>query len=389
MTTDKPASPAPASRREPAWTPWVTYALIAANLAAFAYEIVRGASATSPTAQQLFDLGANFGPVTLHGEPWRLGTAMFLHFGLLHVGMNMVCLYQGRIAERAFGRLGFAALYVSAGLIGGVASLARTTPVVSAGASGAVFGVFGAFAAFLVLRRKMIERTAWQSTMRSIAIFVGLNLVLSLQAGIDMSAHVGGLVGGAVCAWILVDGDPARAAKQAVVRALGALAVGVVAVVLGLVLLADRVPARDLDASSPDDDYTWLGPTGALVDEFYSVDRQTVAAYNDAIRKARDGSITNAQFADSVTRDVMPPLTALRAKLDATAAPDTKRALVSDMASYLDLELHAYGDMVAASTSPDNSTEHQHLTDYKATRAAADVANKAFLDELQRLSYDR
>src|SRR3954468_408360 len=73
-------------------TPWVTYALIAANLIAFGIEIAAGTDVSKPTVQQLLHVGGNFAPLTKGGEPWRLITAMFLHAGLLHLGMNMLCL---------------------------------------------------------------------------------------------------------------------------------------------------------------------------------------------------------------------------------------------------------------------------------------------------------
>ena len=363
----------------PKWTPWVTYALIAANVAAFAYEIASGASATSPSAKSIYDLGANFGPSTLHGQPWRLVTAMFLHFGVMHIGMNMVCLYQARVAERVFGRLGFAALYVAAGLLGGIASLVRTTPVVSAGASGAVFGVYGAFAAFLLVRRRALEPKAWASMMKSVAIFVGANLALSLEAGIDMSAHVGGLVGGAAAgAWLLA-GDPERALRQRALRSIATVVAGVALAVGGLVVLADRVPA---DVSGPGG-YSWLGPSGALVDEFYRVDEATIAAYNAALTKAKAGQLTDAQLADEVDRDVIAPLRAFRPKLDTTPVPAEQHTLMVRVGVYIDRELVAYGDLVAASRDPAARTR---VEQYKTDRAAADAAQQPIVDELQHLA---
>src|SRR3954466_7244161 len=97
--------PAPIQRT----TPWITYILIAANVVAFVLELVAGADAIKPTPQQIIDLGGDFAPLTLHGEPWRLVSSMFLHFGLIHVALNMVCLAQGRVVESVMGRAGFAA----------------------------------------------------------------------------------------------------------------------------------------------------------------------------------------------------------------------------------------------------------------------------------------
>jgi rhomboid protease GluP len=76
--------------------------------------------------------------------------------------------------------------------------------VVSAGASGAVFGMFGAFTAVLVVARKRIDPAAWASTMRSLGTFFALNLAIGLSArGIDLAAHIGGLVAGFVGAFVL------------------------------------------------------------------------------------------------------------------------------------------------------------------------------------------
>jgi rhomboid protease GluP len=104
---------------------WLTYLLIAANLAMFGVELARGASAVSPDPKIIIDLGANYAPLTLTGQWWRLVTSMFLHFGVIHIGMNMLCLYQARATEDIFGRVGYAAIYFSSGLLGSVASLAR------------------------------------------------------------------------------------------------------------------------------------------------------------------------------------------------------------------------------------------------------------------------
>lgn len=170
----------------------------------FAFELVEGANLSGPTPQEMIALGGDFAPLTRDSEPWRLVTAMFLHYGAIHIGMNMVCLYQIRIVERVLGRAEFLALYFAAGLVGGLASLATHPRAVSAGASGAVFGMFGAFTAVMVVRRKQIDPGAWQRTMRSLGTFFGVNLAFGLaQSGIDVTAHVGGLAAGFVGGFLL------------------------------------------------------------------------------------------------------------------------------------------------------------------------------------------
>ena len=81
--------------------PVATIVLAAMNIAAFALSVTAGADPLAPTPDQIFDLGGNFGGATLDGESWRLLTSMFLHFGLLHIAMNMVGLIDGgRNVER-------------------------------------------------------------------------------------------------------------------------------------------------------------------------------------------------------------------------------------------------------------------------------------------------
>lgn len=221
-----PGRPLPGRPTPPAdgWKSWVSYGLIAANLAMFAFELAEGASLNGPSPQQMIALGGDFAPLTCNGEPWRLVTAMFLHYGVLHIGMNMVCLYQIRIVERMLARVEFLALYFASGLVGGLASLATHPHAVSAGASGAVFGMFGAFTAVMVVRRKRIDPGAWQRTMRSLGTFFAINLVFGLaQSGIDVTAHVAGLAVGFAGAFAL-----AKTASPSAKPLLRALIVAVV-----------------------------------------------------------------------------------------------------------------------------------------------------------------
>jgi len=198
---------------------------MAACVAMFAFELARGASASGPTPLEMIALGGDFVPLTRNGEAWRLVTAMFLHYGVIHIGMNMVCLYQIRFVERMLGRAEFLALYFAAGLIGGLASLATHPSAVSAGASGAVFGMFGAFTAVMVVRRKQMDPGAWQRTMRSLGFFFAINLVFGLaQSGIDVTAHIGGLATGFVGAYLLT--KTARPTAKSLLRALVVAVVG-------------------------------------------------------------------------------------------------------------------------------------------------------------------
>ncbi|HEY3816400.1 MAG TPA: rhomboid family intramembrane serine protease [Polyangiaceae bacterium] len=191
----------------------------------FALELASAPSLAGPDPQRMVALGANFGPLTCNGQAWRVLTAMFLHYGLLHLGMNMACLYQVRVVERMMGHAEFLALYFASGLVGGLASVAFHPMAVSAGASGAVFGMFGAFAGVMVHRRDRIQPEAWRRTMGSLGMFFGINLVFGLsQREIDLSAHLGGLVTGFVGAYVLA--RTARPNSRPLLRALIVLGLG-------------------------------------------------------------------------------------------------------------------------------------------------------------------
>ena len=119
-----------------------TLGVILVNVVAFILMALTGASFMDPSADSLTAWGANYGPLTLNGQSWRMFTSLFLHFGLIHLLMNMIVLANiGPFIESLSGSTAFATLYLVAGLGGSAASLAWHPWTVSAGASGAIFGL--------------------------------------------------------------------------------------------------------------------------------------------------------------------------------------------------------------------------------------------------------
>lgn len=181
--------------------PVVTWALIAVCAAVFGVELLKGASFDTMPVDVAIRLGADYGPLTLTGQWWRLFTSMFLHFGFFHLLMNMWCLWAlGGLAERLMGRAAFLLLYVATGLAGGLLSVAVHPQVVGAGASGAVFGVAGGLITYLWLKKAPLDLGRAKKQLSSLGIFVAYNFLYSLQPGVDMMAHVGGLASGLVVA---------------------------------------------------------------------------------------------------------------------------------------------------------------------------------------------
>jgi membrane associated rhomboid family serine protease/Flp pilus assembly protein TadD len=181
--------------------PLITYTLIAICALVFVVEIVKGAGFDSMSPDLAIRLGADYGPLTVSGQWWRLFTSMFLHFGFFHLALNMLCLFSlGTLAERVMGRAAFVVLYFATGLLGSLASVAVNPQIVSAGASGAVFGVAGGLVSYLWLKKAPLDFANVKKQLSSLATFLLINFIYSFRPGVDMMAHVGGAVSGFVIA---------------------------------------------------------------------------------------------------------------------------------------------------------------------------------------------
>jgi rhomboid protease GluP len=180
----------------------VTQAIFGINVAVFLGMVlsIGGAMLSNPPGQALVDWGANFGPLTVSGQWWRLLTCVFLHGSLLHIAFNMWCLWDlGRLAESVYGHWTFAVVYLITGIGSSLASIAWNPGVLSVGASGAIFGIAGALIASFYLGEFSLPRAALSGMLRSILVFVGYNLFFgAVIARTDNAAHIGGLVMGLI-----------------------------------------------------------------------------------------------------------------------------------------------------------------------------------------------
>jgi membrane associated rhomboid family serine protease len=185
--------------------PRIAPIIVALNIVVFAAMAVATKKLGQFTPQDLLSWGANFGPLTVNGQWWRLFTALFVHFSLLHVLLNMWALWNiGRLSERLFGHGTLLFLYIAAGVLASLTSIAWDPSHSSVGASGAIFGLFGAFLAFLSRQRHQIPTTILRKHWISTSVFVLFNLINgAIQPGIDNAAHVGGLLSGFVLGFIL------------------------------------------------------------------------------------------------------------------------------------------------------------------------------------------
>jgi membrane associated rhomboid family serine protease len=173
----------------------VTKALIGINVAVYVAELATGGGVNG-TGSTIYVKGVLFGPLLEQGEWWRLVTAAFLHYGPVHLLLNMVALYWfGSLLEERIGSGRYLLLYLASGIAGSAGALLWSngflTPTV--GASGAIFGILGAG---LVLERQR-DYVFGGSALGVIVI----NFVFTFSiSGISKGGHIGGLVGGIICA---------------------------------------------------------------------------------------------------------------------------------------------------------------------------------------------
>jgi membrane associated rhomboid family serine protease len=179
--------------------------------AVFVLELAAGGASgiVDPNVIDLIGLGGAVPALIADGQWWRLMTSMFLHAGILHLGLNAWGLYifGAVIEQQTYGRLRFLVIFFVAGLAGGVASYAmrsaddlRELVVPGVGASGGIFGLVGAVAVYAYMRR---DTPVGQVYLRWAIMIVVLNLLIGGgTAGVDNIAHIGGALGGAACALV-------------------------------------------------------------------------------------------------------------------------------------------------------------------------------------------
>jgi len=184
-------------------TPVSTYILIGINILAYGWlAFQQGNLMLDGGLDRLAILhaGANFNPFTLGGEPWRIITSMFLHYGLIHLAVNMYALYVlGTLLEPALGTTRFLLVYFFCGVAAGVASLIFNVFIPSAGASGALFGLFGYRLGADVIGN-FHDRQRLKNVFLNFILFVVINGFIATRVSIDMAGHIGGFLGGVLLA---------------------------------------------------------------------------------------------------------------------------------------------------------------------------------------------
>lgn len=178
-----------------------TLSLIAINVGAFIFTYIQSGSLDQRNwTVTVLRLGAQFNPLTLDGEWYRIFTHMFLHGGVIHMAVNMYALfYAGSRIEPTVGLKKFLFIYFVCGITAALNSLYWNLFTVGVGASGAIFGLFG----FLLIANTFSTRKPGRgiySVLIHLSILVAINLVVGAILNADHAAHFGGLAAGILIA---------------------------------------------------------------------------------------------------------------------------------------------------------------------------------------------
>jgi rhomboid protease GluP len=161
-----------------------------------------GGSSNEPT---LLGFGVKSNVLIDQGEIWRMLTPVFLHIGPLHIFFNSYAIWiVGPQVEKLYGGARFTIIYLLTGIAGVAGSYWYHPETISAGASGAIFGLFGALLVFGFKYRSIIPPMFQRAVGKGVFPVIAINLFLGYMIpNIDNSAHVSGLIAGAILAAVI------------------------------------------------------------------------------------------------------------------------------------------------------------------------------------------
>ena len=302
-----------------------TYALIAINVLVFAAAVAQGVPPLDPPADALTPWGANVGPLTTDGQWWRTLTSVFVHFGLVHLAVNMAAIADlGRTAERLFGSLSFLLIALASGAVGGAVSVLWNPWGDSAGASGAVFGVLGALIAYAALPATRTPRgVLWTYAALAGGFIAFTAIVHGLGTPVDHAAHLGGLACGAAIGALLARPLGKPRPRVGVERALLA---GMVATA------AFCIPAGAWRNTGPAyaDEARFVADARAYLEG----EAQRVAALRESFRRWRAGDVPRAVHAKELNayaahlRETAARMESYRLSPDSPADPVAAREVI-------------------------------------------------------------
>lgn len=214
--------------------------LIYVNLILFTLMVLHGTlqglgmnAILNPPPALLAHWGGQYWPwVVKHGEWWRCITYAFTHGGLIHIGFNMVVLYQvGPLLETEIGWRRLLVVYLATAIMATVAGYFWHPATVVIGASGAIFGLIGFSVSFYhrvgggigIQRRNFMFQWAVMA------------FVFGFIVGADNAAHLGGAVSGALLGWFIPIGVRAQRKTETLFKIFAYI--GVLATIVSIIFI--------------------------------------------------------------------------------------------------------------------------------------------------------
>jgi rhomboid protease GluP len=358
--------------------PRVTEILIAINVVVFIAMTIATRRLAGFGLQDLERWGANYGPLTVGGQWWRLLSAVFVHANPLHVLINMWVFWNiGRLTERLFGRWTFLTLYLAVAVLASLSSIAWNPSLISVGASGAIFGVFGAYLAYLAKRQTRVPlaviRAHWLSTLA----FVLFSLIGgALQTGIDNAAHVGGLIAGFALGWILARPLEAAALRPSLslrqlLCAAGVLLTLAIAALWEVGGLGSQltVPQRYFES------HLW----------YVDGESRDLALWQSLVVENQSGQISSEYVGEQFKRQIIPFWQSAYDRLRQEHLPGPQGQLGALLLEFAHLRLE-WAQAVLALTVDDDSQNQKHATELsnRTTLVLAHLGRLSLLDAALR-----
>jgi rhomboid protease GluP len=184
----------------------VTNILIGINVAIYIVLAILSQNFFEINLNVLASAGAQINSLVLQGQYWRIFTAMFLHFSIAHIALNMLSLFfVGTAVEVMYGKWRYLLIYLVSGIAGGIVTLLVMPPeTIAAGASGAIFGVFGALGVFYIVNRQALGSYG-RGAIANWLFWMAINLVYGFSVpGIGIWDHIGGLAAGMILGLIVL-----------------------------------------------------------------------------------------------------------------------------------------------------------------------------------------
>jgi rhomboid protease GluP len=351
--------------RAPGRQPWVTAILVLACVGVYLVQAAISGSWFTADGPLLVNWGANVGTLTAQGAWWRLLTSLFLHVSLLHLAVNMWVLWSaGRLTERLFGNLAFAAIFFVAGLIGGILSIAWSPAISTVGASGAIFGILGALISYLMHGGAHLPRRFLRAHLVPTLVFTLFSIVNGFAyPGIDNAAHVGGLLTGLLLGWAVA----LPVTRHSSPFAIGQFTTLIILIILGAIGLLFQVTGA-LSQPSPAERFL-------AANEWYRIgETRNLQRWQDIASRAAAGTISDADLARQFETEIVPfwrqAEPRLRKQLSST--PQAARSFAAALADFARLRLRLARAVIAGARSDDPHSVINMMNQMDAAQARLD-----------------